>query len=617
MIKKASIKIVIFSFLLLSPSLVLATPGNFQSIISKAMGGDVTAQYYLGILYTKTPDNLSLLEEIFGKITLENTERDIEKAQDWLTKSANQGEAKAQSELSRLLRNGRGLYEPYKDCKKALYWAQKSADQGEKDGQFRIGEIYAAGCDDIAESKKESIFWYEKAAKQGHSDAQYWLWWAYRDGEGARKDSREGMHWLEKAAKQGHSDAQLRLSWAYRDGEGVAKDHIKATYWLEKAAPYEPIAVRQLARLYLEGDSTVRNIDKAILLFEQIAAVDYTKKQYSNRFTRKIDFERKIEAQIQLGDIYFELKDYEKAIYWYEKAAQVTYEDKYSTVQERLDNIEEIMKKTHAYSRGSIWAQFQLGNMYYDGIGVKQDFRESTHWYLQVANHDPLSSEKFIQAINDYYTRHNNVWPEYGKDIPGYKRLADLGKISAYYIVAEEYRSGFHYLPKDIFKAVEYYLKAAKQGHATAQVTLGGLYSHKEMFTAIFKNYLEGLPKDMRKSAKWYRKAAEQGHANAQVNLALMYDEGEGVTQDYKEAIKWYGKAAEQGDAIAQNNLAIKYAQGLGVPQDYVLAHKWFNLAAAGGDEDAQNNRDIVANKMTPTQLAEAQKLAREWVPQK
>ena len=137
------------------------------------------------------------------------------------------------------------------------------------------------------------------------------------------------------------------------------------------------------------------------------------------------------------------------------------------------------------------------------------------------------------------------------------------------------------------------------------------------MFTAIFKNYLEGLPKDMRKSAKWYRKAAEQGHANAQVNLALMYDEGEGVTQDYKEAIKWYGKAAEQGDAIAQNNLAIKYAQGLGVPQDYVLAHKWFNLAAAGGDEDAQNNRDIVANKMTPTQLAEAQKLAREWVPQK
>jgi uncharacterized protein len=57
------------------------------------------------------------------------------------------------------------------------------------------------------------------------------------------------------------------------------------------------------------------------------------------------------------------------------------------------------------------------------------------------------------------------------------------------------------------------------------------------------------------------------------------------------------------------------YGAGLGVPQDYALAHMWVNLAAAGGHKDAVKNRDIVAAKMTPAQIAEAQKLAREWKP--
>ena len=52
-----------------------------------------------------------------------------------------------------------------------------------------------------------------------------------------------------------------------------------------------------------------------------------------------------------------------------------------------------------------------------------------------------------------------------------------------------------------------------------------------------------------------------------------------------------------------------------GVPQDYVLAHMWFNLSAAQGNGDAVKNRDIAAGLMTPDQLAEAQRLAREWKP--
>jgi hypothetical protein len=51
------------------------------------------------------------------------------------------------------------------------------------------------------------------------------------------------------------------------------------------------------------------------------------------------------------------------------------------------------------------------------------------------------------------------------------------------------------------------------------------------------------------------------------------------------------------------------------VPQDYVTAHMWFNLSAAQGHPDAVNSRDILAQRMTPAQVTEAQKLARAWKP--
>ena len=57
------------------------------------------------------------------------------------------------------------------------------------------------------------------------------------------------------------------------------------------------------------------------------------------------------------------------------------------------------------------------------------------------------------------------------------------------------------------------------------------------------------------------------------------------------------------------------YDQGQGVPQDYIQAHMWFNLAGASGDADGIKERDAIAGKMTPDQIAEAQRLAREWKP--
>ena len=114
------------------------------------------------------------------------------------------------------------------------------------------------------------------------------------------------------------------------------------------------------------------------------------------------------------------------------------------------------------------------------------------------------------------------------------------------------------------------------------------------------------------------RPLAERGNADAQYSLGVMYYEGHGVPQDHAEEVRWYRKAANQGYAEAQYDLGVMYDKGEGVPQDYVQAHMWFNLAALrlppGTDHaKAVKNRDAIAKLMTPAQIAEAKRLAREW----
>ena len=117
-----------------------------------------------------------------------------------------------------------------------------------------------------------------------------------------------------------------------------------------------------------------------------------------------------------------------------------------------------------------------------------------------------------------------------------------------------------------------------------------------------------------------FKEGAEQGDAPAQFNLALLYYDGQGVPQNYTEAVKWFRKAADQDYVKAMHNLGLMYAKGQGVPQDYVEAHKWSDLAASRHRpgkkrDDSVHDRNFLAKRMTPAQIAEAQRLAREWRP--
>ncbi len=67
----------------------------------------------------------------------------------------------------------------------------------------------------------------------------------------------------------------------------------------------------------------------------------------------------------------------------------------------------------------------------------------------------------------------------------------------------------------------------------------------------------QGVPQDYKKAVEWYARAADQGHAMGQANLGVMYANGQGVPQDYVQAYKWFNISATQGNEMARKNREI------------------------------------------------------------
>jgi uncharacterized protein len=165
--------------------------------------------------------------------------------------------------------------------------------------------------------------------------------------------------------------------------------------------------------------------------------------------------------------------------------------------------------------------------------------------------------------------------------------------------------------PRDYVEAARWFRKAADRGNAEAMDDLAEMYSTGS-----------GVTQDFSEALKLYSHAAAKGLSSAQSHLGRMYVIGSGVHQDFAEASKWYRLAADHGDVQGQEMIGLLYADGLGVPQDYVQAYVFLNLAVSripGTDKDkldkAVAERDGLAAKMTSGQIAESQRLAREWKP--
>jgi uncharacterized protein len=179
----------------------------------------------------------------------------------------------------------------------------------------------------------------------------------------------------------------------------------------------------------------------------------------------------------------------------------------------------------------------------------------------------------------------------------------EAGDAEAEFVMGFRYQFGEDGDEQNYETAMKWYRLSAEHGYPDAQLSIGFLYHEAK-----------GVPQDYAEALRWYRLAAiHLPAAQTRVGLALYL--GEGVAKNLTEAAAWFGKAAEHGDSQAQLVLGGLYEIGYGVPQDYVLAHMWYDLASAQGDAQAGKWLDELAAKMTAAQIAEAQRLAREFKP--
>ena len=219
--------------------------------------------------------------------------------------------------------------------------------------------------------------------------------------------------------------------------------------------------------------------------------------------------------------------------------------------------------------KGDAEAQTTLATLYSRGIGVSRD---------------PAKATKYL------------------------RKAAEQGYARAQCLLALACSNGEGVKP-DKLEAAQWFRRAADQGLAEAQLDLGMCYINGD-----------GVERNDTEAVAWYRKAAAQGLADAQYAIGNCYLEGTGVPKDVPEGVRWVQTAAEQGFGPAQSALGRCYSKGKGVPKDHVQAYKWFNLAAARGGELGDDARVELASTerfLTPEQIAEGQKLARDFTPRK
>jgi hypothetical protein len=147
---------------------------------------------------------------------------------------------------------------------------------------------------------------------------------------------------------------------------------------------------------------------------------------------------------------------------------------------------------------------------------------------------------------------------------------------------------------------------------ASSRVSLAGSSSHlQEPQTASSRP--PGLPADVTDLAG-LRKLAEQGDPAAQFSLGARYATGEEVKQDYTEAVRWFALAADRGHILAQATLGAYYWAGRGVTPDLTRAYFWSALAQAGGDQASKYRVEVLASRMSRSEILAAQQQANDWL---
>ncbi len=249
--------------------------------------------------------------------------------------------------------------------------------------------------------------------------------------------------------------------------------------------------------------------------------------------------------------------------------------------------VDKISWSRKAAAQGHKQAQTDLGTLLLYGPSNLVDRSEAKVWFTNAANAGDSYAKTELAKLSEFET-----------NLAGSEREEPEAQFS----LGNAYAGG-KAVRTDQTQAVNWWHKAAENGYPPAQLKLASIYF-----------FGDGVKADIVTATEWARKAAEHNDRETVVQLANLYRVGLRPKNKIGEAVKMFERAAALGDRSALYDLGTIYKNGEGVRHNNVQAYKWYYLAASQNDQTSVFLRDLLAKDMSPTQITEAERMAREWL---
>ncbi len=543
-----------------------------QSLKEKAESGDKVAQYQYA---QKLSDSMFPSEE------------DLSEAVQWLTKSALQGYASAQSNLGYCYQVGKGVE---KDYSKALHWYKKSADQGNKTAQFNIGTLYNNG-NGVPMSKKNAFTWYKKSAEQDCVEAEHALAECYYYGNGTYQNKNLAFMWFRKAAEQNKPESMYYLGECYANGYGVTKSMEIAINWYEKAAEdYDKNAEYALALLYLSGDGVNKDsiVATEYLLHSASGGFCTPNKMWNCMGDRSCWNNKALDKLVELSQ-----KTYSPNHHFFLSMLGCLYH-----AREDYKNAEKYYKM--AINEGNVLGVIELGLMYFyisaNAPGfIVPGYEEDD----DVTSGDCLGLESWKMESNDSVVNYleKKRWSETDNATYWLEKAIEHG-CGDFSFGANGYTIYDHLLyayvdgigsERNLDRAIDVATKCLTEttsyyGVDNSYSTLALALNKKEFQTKAFRSYqiiYENLRGKQNEDYKWCYTCVLAG-------LGKCYYKGLGTARNYDLAFKYLQKAANNNDSESMRLLAACYRYGRGTSANKAKETEWIEKAAKCGDATAK-----------------------------
>jgi uncharacterized protein len=268
-------------------------------------------------------------------------------------------------------------------------------------------------------------------------------------------------------------------------------------------------------------------------------------------------------AQLKLARKYSNVRDDEKAYFWYLKAAKSGNSDAQSAMGIYL-------AKKGQYPQALAWFK-------------KKEFQQASSAATELAL---------------WYGDRYNPQHDYHQALYWAKKALDTeGKHTAENIIGCIYYEGLD-APKDYPKALFWLQKASKGGNPLATGNLAEMYYRGR-----------GVPQNYQKALELYKKAVKEGNLLSAVCLGYMYEHGLGTLKDPVQAVRWYTVLSHKYYPDALYEVSDSFTTGQFTDKDPVQALVWMTLAAQQKYPLAIKRLPALSQALSPSQKEEAKQL--------